>query len=140
MTATVATKDKTKTASEIAEKLLADESFTNKLDKAISNSSWCFRYYDRLIEYVAFIYSPRKDYRQRLDDYDAFMKKTNSYDYAIANDHVGKLLAEYLPSLLKEMGIEDIKHWIKRDLLLRHLVNVDLAKALNQAMTKNVAN
>ena len=36
MTATVATKDKTKTASEIAEKLLADESFTNKLDKAIS--------------------------------------------------------------------------------------------------------
>ena len=73
MTATVATKDKTKTASEIAEKLLADESFTNKLDKAISNSSWCFRYYDRLIEYVAFIYSPRKDYRQRLDDYDAFI-------------------------------------------------------------------
>ena len=68
------------------------------------------------------------------------MKKTNSYDYAIANDHVGKLLAEYLPSLLKEMGIEDIKHWIKRDLLLRHLVNVDLAKALNQAMTKTVAN
>ena len=73
MTATVATKNKTKTASEIAEKLLADESFTNKLDKAISNSSWCFRYYDRLIEYVAFIYSPRKDYRQRLDDYDAFI-------------------------------------------------------------------
>lgn len=33
MTATVATKNKTKTASEIAEKLLADESFTNKLDK-----------------------------------------------------------------------------------------------------------
>lgn len=49
MTATVATKDKTKTASEIAEKLLADESFANKLDKAISNSSWCFRYYDRLM-------------------------------------------------------------------------------------------
>src|SRR5699024_6963931 len=123
MTATVATKDKTKTASEIAEKLLADESFTNKLDKAISNISWCFRYYDRLIEYVAFIYSPCKDYLQRIEAYDDIMNKTTSYEYAVANDRGGKIIAVSLPSLLEVMGIVDTKHWIKCDLLSKQLDN-----------------
>ena len=66
------------------------------------------------------------------------VNKHHVRDYVVASPLTGKLLAEYLPNVLQDLGIKDTKIWIKPGIanLGRYLVNADLAKALTEVFSE----
>ena len=145
-----------RTASNIVEKLLEKPNFVSEAKKIVefgqsdnipakdkaAYSHDCLGFSENIIAYkgigILATLNPKSDVRDDLDNFDKMVNKHHVRDYVVASPLTGKLLAEYLPNVLQDLGIKDTKIWIKPGIanLGRYLVNADLAKALTEVFSE----